>query len=159
MTSPQNSTQSQAFYRNQESTLSEEPNSIKTGVSDGHPKVALENRKFVCNGKAVDIGRKPTASRLLKAFIQTHGHALNKGQIMEAMGGESLMELQGRSKRFLSCKSQSLNRLISRLRSDFRILFRSYAPEGIQWFYYDQVESIWLLYKLPGEGANRKLYA
>ena len=124
-----------------------------------HPEMALTERLFYCNGIPINIRRKPIAHRIVKSFFQSRGHRLKKEDLIIATSSKLKSNLSNCSERFLWSKAQAVNRLMSRLRLVFNQSFQTVVPPGFHWFYYDTKSDTWLLYKLPSEGADGKLYA
>lgn len=134
-------------------------NRTHTSATPFHPRMELVGWTFHCNGHAIYLGRKPIASKIVRAFLSQKNRCLSKYDLITAVMNPSSPSIEDRTANFVWSKGQSLNRIMSRMRNDFTQSFQMVVPSGFHWFHYDAASDEWLLYKLPSEGANRKLYA
>lgn len=131
----------------------------RVSSSQIHPVMELHSRRFHCNGQLLNFDRKPLSSKIIAAFMQKSDLCIHKDELVKIMVEGSSKASARRLEQYAWTRGQSLNRLMSRLRIEFEHRFQGVTPNGIYWFHYDPRTSMWLLYKLPGEGANGKLYA
>ncbi|MCX6125013.1 MAG: hypothetical protein NTV34_09750 [Proteobacteria bacterium] len=132
---------------------------VRVSSSQIHPLMELHGRRFHCNGEFLSLDRKPLASRIVTAFMQERELSVSKGTLVNIMTKGSHEGAVRRTEQYEWTRGQSLNRLMSRLRLEFEKKFQAVVCPGIHWFHFDSQADQWLLYKLPGEGANGKLYA
>lgn len=128
----------------------------KTTHTQIHPKVSFSNRRFHCNGYQVALGRKPKSCRVVQALMNDPCMSATRSRLMSLLFGD-VSESQSPSSLWI--QSQSLTRLMCRLRSEFEAKFCDAVPRGTVWFYYDNKSHEWVLYKLPSECADGKLRA
>jgi len=132
---------------------------VRVSSSQVHPVMELHGRRFHCNGQLLSLDRKPLASKIIAAFMQKADLSLHKDELLQIMVEGSSKAANRRFEQYSWTRGQSLNRLMSRLRIEFAHRFQGVTPQKVYWFHYDSLASRWLLYKLPGEGADGKLYA
>lgn len=122
-----------------------------------HPKMELHGKRFHCNGVRLSLARKPLASKIITAFMRDTRRAMTREALVQMITPPSHKN-SSTSDRCIRSREQCLNRLLSRLRIEFRQKFQGVVPEGTYWFHYTPHKSSWLLYKLPGEGADGQFY-
>ena len=123
-----------------------------------HPKMELHGKNFHCNGVGLNLKRKPLASKVISAFMQDARQPMSKATLVRMIAPNCLLE-GSLSPRVVRCREQSLARLLSRLRAEFRLKFQGVVPEGTHWFHFAPLKNSWLLYKLPGEGPDGEFYS
>lgn len=132
---------------------------VRVSSSQIHPRMELHGRKFHCNGHFLNLQRKPLSSKVIEAFMRERELSVHRDDLVRIMTEDGDKGSDRRRSQYVWTRGQSLNRLMSRLRIEFDHRFQNVVPGGIHWFHYDSSTCTWLLYKLPGEGANGKLYA
>lgn len=123
-----------------------------------HPKMELHGKNLRCNGVGLNLGRKPLASKIVFAFMQDARQPLSKLALVRMITPSSLIKSMT-TPRALRSREQSLARLLSRLRAEFKLKFQGVVPEGTHWFHFASHKNSWLLYKLPGEGPDGEFYS
>lgn len=132
---------------------------VRVSSSQLHPIMEMHGKRFHCNGQLINLERKPLSSKIIARFMEEKDLTIPKDELVKVMTGGNSKGAQRRSAQYEWTRGQSLNRLMSRLRIEFESKFQGVVPAGLHWFHYDNRCGLWLLYKLPGEGANGKLYA
>jgi hypothetical protein len=122
---------------------------ISLGKDD--PEVRLVGRVVYCNGHTLNLCRKPVAARLVQTFFDERN--LSKRVLVGAQVGnnENILEID----RLTHFRSQTINRLISRIRVDFDEAFGEVVPAGTRWFHYDQTTRQWSLCHVPKRKSRR----
>jgi hypothetical protein len=131
---------------------------VRVTSSQVHPLMELHGRKFHCNGQHLNLERKPLASKIVSAFMEERDLSVSRQALVGIMTHGTAPSAQRRTEQYEWTRGQSLNRLMSRLRVEFNRRFQGHVPPGLNWFHYDSRAHQWVLYKLPGEGADGKFY-
>lgn len=123
-----------------------------------HPKMEWHDKRLHCNGVRLNFSRKPLALKIVRAFMQDIRRPMSKSSLLQILNPDPHQKAAP-SPRSRKSREQSLSRLLSRLRTEFKQKFQGVVPTEIYWFHFSQLKNSWLLYKLPGEGVDGEFYS
>lgn len=113
------------------------------------PYVAVTDRRVVCNGRALDLARRPLALRVFEAFLAAPSASLSRDEVV-AIVYPGWREAPRTERYEHSCIGNTV-KMLSRCRQLAQHALSNGSCAGLRWLPYDAETRTWSLYALTPE--------
>jgi hypothetical protein len=126
-----------------------EADEVATAIQAGSPilpRISVVDRRVLCNGRVLDLARRPTTLSLFQLFSVAPTQELSRDELLRSLYGDEIADRA--SPRYLESLHGNVVKLVSRARI-LANAFLSQGPEaGIEWFVFNSERRSWRLYQL-----------
>jgi hypothetical protein len=118
------------------------------------PRITVVDRRVLCNGRILDLARRPTTLSLFRLFCAAPRQEVSREDVLRELYGDEVADRA--SPRYLESLHGNIVKLVSRARI-LASAFLSQGPErGIEWFVYSPERRSWRLYQLQSDYVARR---
>jgi hypothetical protein len=110
------------------------------------PHIMVIDRRVVCDGRVVDLHRRPKTLAVFRAFCRTGSRFLSRDDLVERLYAMRIGPEH--SRRIIECHYNNAIKMVSRARIEATVHLGGTRDAGIEWFVYDHGLKGWHFHRV-----------